>query len=83
MANRKLPKDVQKAIDAVRNPGGGLRLVSHGFAPRVPAFTFAEVDALVRSYMGESCDTHAAGSAVAKVMDHRLALLRAGKDPHR
>ncbi len=39
--------------------------------------TFAEVNALVASYMHESdVDTHLAGSAVAKVMNERIRRLR-------
>lgn len=32
--DRRIPADVQKAIETIRNPGGGMRLVSHGFVKR-------------------------------------------------
>ena len=46
---RKMPRAVQKAVETIRNPGGGMKLVSHGFVDK----TKDPVDTLMISTIKE------------------------------
>lgn len=47
-------------------------------ASQTITLSFAEADAIVRAYMGDRFDSHAAGSVVAKVVEMRMQQMKEG-----